>query len=304
MARMKWLFLPILVSAILLSVASASALSPTPLAQTQGGEVSNLPNNKATSDKSPSEQPTTSTDSEIGTSESKRETQSHAEPASPIAPTIIVHVDSHDRAIAAASIILAGAAIVQLFLLCATLKANQLNAVAAEQNARATEAALHVNRPFLLVTDVKFVDVNRDGRADELLYIYEFDVCLRNFGVGPADIVDYIAGAAVQNRSIRVQPIVEPRPWYAPTGLRLSQSLVAPGEWVEGRIKEKAILTRALCDKVRNDEAGIAIDGIIRYRGASKQVYWTRFFWWCFLDAGDNPINIQRALRSDLNDHN
>jgi len=182
----------------------------------------------------------------------------------------------------------------------------------------ASEAALHVNRPFLLVTDVKCLRFTRDGSTNEMLYIYEFDVCLRNFGIGPADIVDYIAVAAARNipteatfadhpsgsgTVIFLEPGAEPFVYYAATGRRLSESLVAPNEWAEGRIKEKATLTRADCDAVRNGKARIGIDGIIRYRGAPKQVYWTRFFWWCFLDAAYNPVNIQRALRSDLNDH-
>jgi len=175
---------------------------------------------------------------------------------------------------------------------------------AAKAAADAAEAALHINRPFLLVTEVKSISLTRDGRGDEILYIYEFEVCLRNFGVGPADIVDYIAGAAVRNVSIPVQPVVEPQVCYAPTGRRLSESLVAPGETAKGRIKVRATLNRAHCDAVRNGEGRIGIDGIIRYRGASKQMYWTRFFWWCFLDAADSPINIQWAIRIDLNDHN
>jgi hypothetical protein len=174
---------------------------------------------------------------------------------------------------------------------------------------KATEAALHIDRPFLLVTNVQCPAFSSEGSGNEILYIYEFEVCLRNFGVGPADIVDYIAGAAVRDRRVRgvplLQGIVEPEvAWFAPSGQRLAESLVAPREIANGRIKTRAILSRGHCDAVRNGEKAIGIDGIIRYRGASQQVYWTRFFWWCFLDVSDSPINIQRALRSNLNDHN
>jgi hypothetical protein len=289
-----WFALILVASALLLSAArSVSADSPSPKPANQPNEGSTLSDHQSAQQATPVSTP--------NFSQSSPDTRSSGNK----------HDDGGDTAtniIAFFTVVaaLATIAIAKFNKQLVTVTADMTTATA--QAAKAAEAALHIDRPFLLVTDVKCIESTRDGRANEILYIYEFDVCLRNFGVGPADIVDYIAVAAVRSvppPSTILEPIVEPEaPRYAPVGRRLSDSLVAPNEWAERRIKERAILTRADCDAVRNGEARIGIDGIIRYRGASQQVYWTRFFWWCFLDAGDSPINIQRALRSDLNDHN
>lgn len=280
--------LTLIALALLLNAAKSSALNPSPRPTPKPNESATFGDRQGEQQIAPIRTPAASQSPEQTGAPTKEQQNGSG------ASTVIIAVFTVVAGLATVAI-----AIFNYQLVGVTNEMKKATAEAAE----AAEAALHIDRPFLLVTEVKFINLTFDGRADELLCIYEFEVCSRNFGVGPADIVDYIAGAAVHNISIQMQPIVEPQIQYASTGRRLNDSLVAPNEWAEGRIKEKAILTRADCDAVRNGEARIGIDGIIRYRGASKQVYWTRFFWWCFLDAADNPINIQRALRSDLNDH-
>jgi hypothetical protein len=168
---------------------------------------------------------------------------------------------------------------------------------------KATES---VNRPFLFVADVRCPNgLKLAGGEPEVFYTYEFEIDLRNLGVGPADIFDYSAGAQAMDRDISVQPIVEPQIGYANVlGSRLGDPLIGPNETALARMRAIAMLTVKENDSVRRGEKAIAINGMIRYRGAGPEPYWTQFFWWCFLDAYTSPVNIQRALRADLNAHN
>ncbi len=166
--------------------------------------------------------------------------------------------------------------------------------------ADAAEAALHSARPFLLVTTVKCTSHTHDLVADSIRY--GFNIGLRNFGVGPADIISYIAGGAIYDFAPDASK--EPRPRYFPeNGQRLAESLIGPGEYAENRIEAAAHLDKSMLDLIRLGSKCIGIDGLIRYRGASEQVYETQFFWWCFLDEQNNAGLIRRALREDLNRH-
>ena len=172
--------------------------------------------------------------------------------------------------------------------------------VATKAAADATKAALHVNRPFLLVTDVKCGEVvhNSDG------YIpYSFTITLRNFGVGPADMVGYSAGGAPFN-SPDVYGQGEPTITYTSNDTPLRE-LISPGEITDKLIpKVRFDLYDDMLGDIQKHKKRIGINGQIRYRGAApEQVYWTRFFWWCFINDRGEPLAIRRALRPDLNDH-
>jgi hypothetical protein len=173
--------------------------------------------------------------------------------------------------------------------------------LATEAAADATKAALHVNRPFLLVTDVKCSEAVRNSGG----YIsYSFTITLRNFGVGPADMVGYSAGG-VPYDAPDLYGQREPKITYTTNDTPLRE-LIAPNDIAENLIpKVRLDLYDDMLRDIQTGKRRIGIDGQIRYRGAApEQVYWTRFFWWCFINDLGEPTAIRRALRPDLNDHN
>lgn len=164
---------------------------------------------------------------------------------------------------------------------------------------KATEAALHVNRPFLLVVEV---------RCDETKFAngvltHRFAVVMRNFGVGPADVLQRDVWTAVHDFPTTSDS--EPQLTYRPYSVnnRFRESLVvAPGETTD-RITCRSDLTHQMYVAVQDRTKALAVDGIVHYRGASPKVYDTNFFWWCFIDDQGRPTGIVRALRPDLNEH-
>src|SRR5208282_6322313 len=138
--------------------------------------------------------------------------------------------------------------------------------------AKAAEAALHVNRPFLLITNVKCGEIvrNNDG------YIpYSFTITLRNFGVGPADMVGYSAGG-VPYDAPDVYGQREPQITYTSNDTPLRE-LVSPGDVAENLIpKVRLDLYDDMLRDIQSGKKRIGIDGQIRYRGAApEQIYWT-----------------------------
>jgi hypothetical protein len=175
-------------------------------------------------------------------------------------------------------------------------KATSEAAEAAKQSAQAAEASLHTDRRFLLVTTIKTKVSDLGEFENKNLYAY---IVLRNFGNGPADITDYIAQADLFDppTSGRGDPPV----WYGPDdGNRINDSLVAPAEVVQDRLIATLSMSREEYDSAFTDEKRVGIHGRIRYRGASKQIYESRFFWWFFFDQGQV---VARALTKELNDH-
>jgi hypothetical protein len=167
--------------------------------------------------------------------------------------------------------------------------------------AAAAEASLHIYRPFLLVTGVECADV----KVVNGMLIHKFTIRLKNFGVGPADIVTYVAGADPHDTPIGiVTQIKEPDIRYVPErGNRLSDSVIGPGERVDDRIECRSVLDPALWALLRDGTKTLAVNGIIIYRGTAPKDYETKFFWWFFVDADGRPIRSFRAFRPDLNSH-
>ena len=168
-------------------------------------------------------------------------------------------------------------------------------AEAAKQSAQAAEASLHADRPFLLVIGIA-VEVSGLGEfSDKNLTAA---IALRNFGNGPADIIDYIAEAELFDSPMVVRR--DPPVWYGPdVGDRINDSLIGPNEMVKGRLFATLSMNSQEYASAFAEEKRIGIHGRIRYRGASKQIYESRFFWWFF--AQDK--SVARALTKELNDH-
>lgn len=143
------------------------------------------------------------------------------------------------------------------------------------------KAAIHVGRPFLLVTEVHVRTVKDDQNA-----IFTADFTLHNFGTGPADIVDYIAegdvfDAPVQNPDRRVER-PDPRIAYGrKEGGPIGDPLVAPAADFRSHIVAHVSVPKSELAAMP-DRRRIAFHGRVRYRGTLKQKYATRFFWWYF----------------------
>jgi len=168
-------------------------------------------------------------------------------------------------------------------------------AEAAKQSAQAAEAALHADRPFLLVVAIK-TDIFGLGEFGEKNL--HFALVVRNFGNGPADITDYTAEAELFDPPTHVRS--DPAVWYGPNkGQRINDSLIAPHETVHARLQTSLRTSREEYASAFSDDKRVGVHGRIRYRGSAKQTYETRFFWWYFVN-GDQSA---RALTKELNDH-
>lgn len=166
---------------------------------------------------------------------------------------------------------------------------------------RATEGALYINRPFLLVTGVECTE----AKFINGVLTHKFEIHLKNFGVGPADIVTYIASADPNDTPIGYVPeIKEPQLRYFPqNGKSLSDSLIGPGEKVTDRIECLSTLDHQIFALLQDGTKTLGINGIITYRGTAPKSYETKFFWWFYMDADGRPVRFVRAFRPDLNSH-
>ncbi len=170
--------------------------------------------------------------------------------------------------------------------------ARQVNV--ASQSAEVARLALQVNRPFVLVTGLNLRERLYPDRP--FRFIVEADVILKNFGTGPADIIDYI----VETELFRIPP-PDPDPDYdTMQANQLNNSLIAPNESDASMIHAVISLDDLEYESAQREEERVGIHGRIRYRGTGPdQVYWTRFFWWRF----SNAPQLARANTKKLNDH-
>jgi hypothetical protein len=166
---------------------------------------------------------------------------------------------------------------------------------------KATEGALYISRPFLLVTGVECTDT----KFINGVLTHKFAIHLKNFGVGPADIVTYIASADPNDSPVGYVPeIKEPELRYFPeNGNRLSDSVVGPGEEANDRIECESMLDPQLYVALQDGTKTLGINGIIVYRGTAPKSYETKFFWWFYMDHAGRPVRFARAFRADLNSH-
>lgn len=173
--------------------------------------------------------------------------------------------------------------------------------------AKAAEAALHTNRPFLLIVDISPEKddppfqpsiPSMDFPAPETEHVLTFNITLRNYGNSPADITGYFSEArlflltsgAMQSPEVAYNRVEDGR---------LNDSSIAPGESRQDCIPATISLTPTEYGRMRVDKERIGIHGIVRYRGAPEQEYWSQFFWWYSADDG----SCVRAGPKELNDH-
>jgi len=136
----------------------------------------------------------------------------------------------------------------------------------ASQTAEISRLALQVNRPFLLVTEL--VNLKEQSVPDPFGFIVEADVALRNFGTGPADIIDYIVVADIYDL-----PPPDPDPDYdAMEPNELNNSVVAPNETATDKIHAIISLGASDYEIVQREQRRIGIHGRLRYRSTGDQV--------------------------------
>jgi hypothetical protein len=166
---------------------------------------------------------------------------------------------------------------------------------------KATEAALDINRPFLLVTNINLNQpLSYDVETD--FYNFCFRIEIKNFGISPADIIDYIANAEPLDPPKFPDRKDDPSISYGPNeGQQINDSIIRHGETSSFRLLVGTEVNETGYQVLKKDEKRMAIHGRIRYRGASERVFYTFFFWWCFCDS--EPLQFARALTKELNDH-
>lgn len=161
------------------------------------------------------------------------------------------------------------------------------------------KASIHAGRPFLLVTEVHVGQVADD--RDRITF--RALLTLRNFGTGPADIIDYYAVGEVfdaprQNPDLpgTGDPLIS---YPDGAGHPLGDPLVEPGHSLIGHIVPYVAISRTQEAEMPNAKR-IAFHGRIRYQGTPLQRYETRFFWWWFHPERDQ---CERCLTREYNSH-
>jgi hypothetical protein len=171
------------------------------------------------------------------------------------------------------------------------------------------EAALHLNRPEMVVT---FVDTQlgvhqRTGTPDTLIgYLPQ----IYNLGSGPAEITGMFAHTMVfdafdKGSNIPFVPAQEPRAsdliWDAYSSrVDFPHAILAPRECIANYSAGFFPVTNWIVGDIEAVEAGErrrAIYGLIRYRSSVKED-WTRFFYWW--DPGRRAF--RRAELPELNE--
>ncbi len=171
--------------------------------------------------------------------------------------------------------------------------------------AKAAEAALHIDRPFLLVTsitgEISHADMAENNPAiRRFRHNLYFAVALKNYGVSPADIVEYTADVCLLDPP-KPPNFRDPPPAYGQPS-QLNDSIIGPHEPVPDRIKFSDSFDDAEYQSALDDKQRFAVYGRIRYRGASDKTYDTFFYWWCFV-IDPNQVDLYRCNTKQWNNH-
>lgn len=175
-----------------------------------------------------------------------------------------------------------------------TTKATEVAAQAAQKSAEAVDASLHVYRPFIVIRKPT-VDSTQIPQLHRRVPT-AVKIKVRNYGIGPADVINYFVRAEVFDWAGDDPPA----PVYSENeSCHTIDSVIKP----EGE-NELATLWFDISQNdftaILNDRKRLAFHGIIYYRGGPEKIYWTRFFWWCILSVGEE---IVRAKTPELNAH-
>jgi hypothetical protein len=192
---------------------------------------------------------------------------------------------------------LVGVGIAQCFLFyCqyrvgqSTARATFRSALAAARSSRAATAALHINRPYIVIQDIRLDMSQTSNKPIDLTVAY------RNFGSGPADVVEIHVASALFS-----PPPPEPDPTELKFDAISRQYTVRPVLGAGGSDKivcyNKPAFDRMAFDGI-GEQRWLAVYGKIRYRGGPKREYTTRFLWWNGLGDSSFHPGVSEALNA------
>lgn len=171
-------------------------------------------------------------------------------------------------------------------------------AKAAKASATAASLALHSNRPYLLVMNVSA----KTGQKQPVLGVEEpissavIDIC--NVGSSPADIIEITATPW----KYECFPNASEPTWKTlilDTPRDIARSVLGVGQAIKPPIRIVVNWTKDDIELVDSGMKRVALYGIIRYRSAPKELYYTRFFYWF------SPLirpELQKAYSDELNE--
>jgi len=166
-----------------------------------------------------------------------------------------------------------------------------------KQQWKVTRAALHINRPFLIVAmpEMKVADEVIEGAFRHVPKCVHISV--ENFGTGPADIIDVSVEVIAFD-----PPMPEPKVIYRPEN-RHQSNVPILGAAKSAEIFRRDIDLGRPSDvlAILEETRWLGVYGEIRYRGGPPdEVYLTHFFWWYF-PRTPKEQNFSRALTPELN---
>ncbi|WP_425163777.1 hypothetical protein [Candidatus Binatus sp.] len=175
--------------------------------------------------------------------------------------------------------------------------------------AAAADAALHVNRPAIVVTGiVSQVGIHQRTGTPNTLVGYTPQIY--NLGSGPAEIIQVFSHSrlfeAYETRDgipnlAAEEPTVNDLLWDAESDRReFPRTILGAGESFENYMAGYTPIVNWIgpddIEKVELGEKLRAVYGLIRYRSSVKK-YWTRFFYW----YDPQRRSFRRAYRPELN---
>lgn len=173
----------------------------------------------------------------------------------------------------------------------------QAATTAAQKSAEAAKAALHANRPYVLMTEMAPASW-KDQAFDRQPPIRRVNITFQNVGSSPAEIIDVFA------TSKKFEWLRDPS---EPAWDKLnSGGLGEIGTPVLGTGPSEKMTLPIFVNWTKDDitsvDAGdkrVGIYGMIRYRGGPTEPYYTRFFWWF---SPFNDPTLKKASSPELNE--
>jgi hypothetical protein len=163
---------------------------------------------------------------------------------------------------------------------------------------KATRAALHVNRPFLIVAMPEMKVASEEVEKNTLRSVPKcVNISVENFGTGPADIID------ISLYTFAFPPLMpDPPVTYKPEDRSPPLvSILGAGKSAEIARLYLDIGKASDVLAVIEERRRLGVYGEIRYRGGPPdEVYLTHFFWWYFPGTPKGQ-DFSRALTPELN---
>jgi hypothetical protein len=167
----------------------------------------------------------------------------------------------------------------------------------------ALRAALDVNRPFLIVSDI-IPSLRASAPMENKPWQWAADIIFENGGSGPADVLEFIATASGFDNPFRTIDSKEPETVDYPSEFRhyLHSPLIPAGNKGE-QVRIVISMDPNSVSEMKTNVKRLAVYGVIKYRGGPKTEYWSRFFWWHWMpDSNGERGHFTRASTPGLNE--